>query len=133
MNAAQMAAAAAASVRDKEPSETLHAVDRSTQLCACPSHGFWDSLDLRECADPDAAALHFKSLMVMELKHGRIHTLACKECFTPECFTGQLTIRGAEAGGFFLINSKAIEQRFWLTHCAVLAADLVVLDNAVLT
>ena len=52
---------------------------------------------------------------------------------TPECFTGQLTFRGAEAGGVFLVNSKAIEQRFWLTHCAVLAADLVVLDNAVLT
>ena len=126
-------AAAAASACDRESSETLHCVYLSTQLRACPSYGFWDSLDLRECADPDAAALHFKSLMVMELEHGRIHTLACKECFAPECFTGQLTIRGAEAGGFFLINSKAIEERFWLTHCAVLAADLVVLDNAVLT
>ena len=44
-----------------------------------------------------------------------------------------VTIRGAEAGGFFLISRKATERRFWLMHCAVLAADLVVLENALLT
>ena len=56
MNAAERAAAAAAPIRDTELSEALHAVDRSTQLCAGPSHGLWDLLYLSKFEDPAVAA-----------------------------------------------------------------------------
>ena len=72
--------------------------------------------------------------MVMELKHGRIHTLACIECFVHEYFNGQLRSPSEElTGRFFPISSEATEQRLGLTHCAVLVVDLAFLENAYLT
>ena len=88
LNAAWVASAAAASVRSRKSSLTLHAVDLSTQLCACPSHGFWDSLDLSKFEDPVVAAFQFKSLTVIELKHGRVYTLACIGCIVPRVLQG---------------------------------------------
>ena len=135
LNAAQMAlaAAAAASACDKESSETLHYVYLSTQLRVCPSHGLWDLLDISKFEDPAIAVFQCKSFTVIELKHGRVYTLACNECFVHEYFNGQLLSPSEElTGRFFPISSEATEQRLWLTHCAVLAADSIVLESTLL-